>query len=77
MQRELIVEAGVPVADPVHGDNVVRPGVLPAGRFATVTYVGSPEHLVAVNRHLLEWPATKASCSTNRPAMPVCLGLPT
>jgi hypothetical protein len=37
MMRELEVEAGVPVAAAVDGDDQVVSGVLPAGRYATLT----------------------------------------
>ncbi|WP_147260079.1 GyrI-like domain-containing protein [Pseudonocardia hierapolitana] len=48
MERELDVEAGVPVAAPVDGDGEVLAGVLPAGRYATTTHVGHPDELIAV-----------------------------
>jgi RNA polymerase sigma-70 factor, ECF subfamily len=55
MARELEVEAGVPVAGPVHvgGDVFVR--TLPAGRYATVTHVGHPDGLVDATAELLRW----------------------
>jgi effector-binding domain-containing protein len=55
MERELIVEAGVPVATPVEGDGDVHAGVLPAGRYATVTHKGHPAELVEVTGALLAW----------------------
>jgi effector-binding domain-containing protein len=48
MERELDVEAGVPVAAPVDGDGEVLAGVLPAGRYAATTHVGHPDELIAV-----------------------------
>src|SRR5580704_5258 len=42
MERELEVEVGVPVAAAVDGDDQVISGVLPAGRYATLTHVGHP-----------------------------------
>jgi GyrI-like small molecule binding domain len=42
MARQLKVEAGVPVAVTADGDGQVISGVLPAGRYATVTHVGHP-----------------------------------
>jgi effector-binding domain-containing protein len=48
MERELDVEAGVPVAAPVDGDGDVLAGELPAGRYATTTHVGHPDELIAV-----------------------------
>jgi len=55
MERELIVEAGVPVATSVEGAGDVQPGVLPAGRYATVTHRGHPGELVDVTTALLDW----------------------
>jgi effector-binding domain-containing protein len=57
MARELEMEAGVPVAAAVDGDDHVVSGVLPAGRYATVTHVGHPSELMEVTRALLEWAA--------------------
>ena len=55
MMRELEVEAGVPVAAAADGDDHVVSGVLPAGRYATVTHVGHPSELMEVTKALLEW----------------------
>lgn len=55
MERELEVEAGVPVATAMAGDDRVTAGVLPAGRYATVTHVGHPDQLVRHTGALLEW----------------------
>src|SRR5499425_2556481 len=38
MERQLLVEAGVPVASAVDDDGDVRAGTLPAGRFAVATH---------------------------------------
>jgi effector-binding domain-containing protein len=57
MMRELEVEAGVPVAAAVDGDADVLSGVLPAGRYATVTHVGHPDKLVDATKALLDWAA--------------------
>jgi hypothetical protein len=51
MARELVVEAGVPVASPVTGD------VLPAGRYASLTQVGPPDELIGANKELQDWVA--------------------
>jgi effector-binding domain-containing protein len=55
MERELEVEAGVPLAEPVHvaGDLFVR--TLPGGRFATATHRGHPDGLIEATAALLEW----------------------
>ena len=52
MDGPMDVEVGVLTDDPVPGDDRVRAGVLPAGRYATFTYVG---HGRRANRTLLEW----------------------
>ena len=57
MTRELEMETGVPVATAVAGDDHVVSGVLPAGRYATVTYTGHPSELVEVTKALLDWAA--------------------
>lgn len=57
MMRELQVEAGVPVAAAVDGEAQVSSGVLPAGRYATLTHVGQPSELPAVTKALLDWAA--------------------
>ncbi|MBB6350627.1 GyrI-like domain-containing protein [Nonomuraea muscovyensis] len=51
----LDVEAGVPVAAPVEGEGDIRAGVLPAGRYATVTHHGHPDQLAGVMDELLKW----------------------
>jgi effector-binding domain-containing protein len=55
MARQLEIEVGVPVAAPVDVDGPVLAGVLPAGRYAVVTYVGHPSGLVPPTAALLEW----------------------
>lgn len=40
MAGEMDVEYGVQVAAPLDGDERVRPGVLPAGRYVSLIYVG-------------------------------------
>ena len=58
MESELDVEMGVPVATPVPGDGRIRPGVLPAGRYAALVYTGV-QNGVAANGALLEWGAER------------------
>jgi len=48
MERELDVEAGVPVATAVAGEGEVLAGELPAGTYAATTHVGHPDELIAV-----------------------------
>src|SRR5215469_4355635 len=55
MNRQLLVEAGIPVPSAVDGDGDVRGGTLPAGRFAAMTHTGAPETLVAPTAALLDW----------------------
>jgi effector-binding domain-containing protein len=59
MERQLEVEAGVPVAGLVDGEGPVRFGVLPAGRYATVTHIGHPNGLIEVTAALLAWAAER------------------
>ena len=54
MERELVVEAGVPVADPVVIDDLDA-DVLPAGRYVTTTFTGHPDKLIDVTADLLRW----------------------
>jgi effector-binding domain-containing protein len=60
----LAVEVGIPLLDvqvgvrlqaATTGDERVRAGVRPAGRFACVTHVGSPDGLLDVTAALLDW----------------------
>ena len=57
MARELEVEAGVPVEAATSGVGDVISGVLPGGRYATVTHVGHPSELQGVTKDLLDWAA--------------------
>jgi effector-binding domain-containing protein len=55
INRELVVEAGVPTATAMAGDGDVFADEVPAGRYATVTHVGHPSELVARTAELLAW----------------------
>ena len=56
MERQLLVEAGVPVVSPLPGDDGdVRGGTLPAGRFAVMTHTGAPQTLMGATAALLDW----------------------
>ena len=57
MARELEMEASVPVATATDGDDQIVAGVLPAGRYATLTHVGHPSELMAATKALLDWAA--------------------
>ena len=52
MAGEMDIEVGIPVATPSPGDERVRPGLLPAGRYASLVYTGSG---LAGNKALLQW----------------------
>ncbi|GIH76058.1 GyrI-like domain-containing protein [Planobispora longispora] len=52
MAGSMDVEVGVVTDGPVEGDGRVLPGVLPSGRYATLTYVN---HGRRANRTLIEW----------------------
>jgi effector-binding domain-containing protein len=55
MEHELRIEIGVPTGAPVTGRGRVRPGVLPAGRYAVLRHTGPYDRLVASNAALQEW----------------------
>jgi effector-binding domain-containing protein len=59
MPGTLEVEVGVPVGPGTPGDGRVTPGVLPAGRYASLTYVGPPDDLARVTAELLDWGAAR------------------
>lgn len=56
MQAKLDIEIGVPVANPLSGNNRISPGVLPAGRYATLIYTGVKNGIPG-NAALLNWGA--------------------
>ena len=55
MEGELEVEAGVSVAEAVEGDERVRGGQLPAGRYAVARFHGHPDGLEGATGALLAW----------------------
>jgi effector-binding domain-containing protein len=57
MERQLEVGADVLVAAAAAGDGEVVAGVLPAGRYASLTHVGHPDELVEATTALLDWAA--------------------
>lgn len=57
MERQLTVEAGVPVPGAVEGDGRVLSEVLPAGRYATAKHVGPYDGLIEAVDNLLRWAA--------------------
>jgi hypothetical protein len=54
MEREMVVEAGVPVAEPLIVDGL-EADVLPPGRHVTTTFTGHPKQLMSVTADLLRW----------------------
>lgn len=58
MDSNLDVEIGVPVASASPGAGRVRPGSLPAGRYAALIYTGIANGIPA-NQALLEWGAAQ------------------
>lgn len=57
MDRELLIELGVPVSAPVTGNGRIQPGVLPAGRYAVLRHTGPYDGLVASHAALQQWAA--------------------
>lgn len=55
MERELQVEAGVPIAAATAPDGEVHSGVLPAGRYLALTSAGSPDAHIAAIADLFAW----------------------
>ena len=55
MDAGLVMEIGFPVDDVHHGEGDIVSGVLPAGRYATVTHHGHPDGLRDVTHDLLVW----------------------
>lgn len=52
MAGPMDLAVGVITPEPITGDDRVRPDVLPAGRFASLTY---RNHAMRANRALIEW----------------------
>jgi effector-binding domain-containing protein len=55
MPGRLDVEMGVPVTKALSGSGRIQAGVVPAGRYATLTYTGPYDGLMEANRVLVEW----------------------
>lgn len=54
MESKMDVELGVPVASALSGEDRVRPGVLPAGRYASLVYTGVGNGIEG-NKALIDW----------------------
>ena len=55
MAATLTVEAGVPVERAAMGDDTIRFGVLPAGKYVTTTYTGHYDNLYDATAMLIGW----------------------
>jgi effector-binding domain-containing protein len=55
MERQLDVEAGVPVEAAIEGDERVLVGLLPSGRYATAMHTGPYDGLIGAVDSLLRW----------------------
>jgi effector-binding domain-containing protein len=57
MERLLEIEFGFPTSATVAGDERVQAGVLPAGRYASLTHFGPYDQLYDANGALIRWAA--------------------
>lgn len=57
MEALLQLELGVPVAEPMPEAGRIRPGILPAGRYAVLRHIGSYDGLIDANAALQQWAA--------------------
>lgn len=55
MAKDMVLQAGVPVSEPVEVDGDVEAGTLPAGRYVTAVHVGPYEGLYGATTSLLRW----------------------
>ncbi|WP_344234415.1 GyrI-like domain-containing protein [Kribbella hippodromi] len=55
MESELVMEIGFPVDDVHTGEGEIVTGVIPAGRYVTVTHHGHPDGLRDATHDLLVW----------------------
>jgi effector-binding domain-containing protein/catechol 2,3-dioxygenase-like lactoylglutathione lyase family enzyme len=55
MARELEIAFGVPTRAPIEGDDRVKPGRLPAGRYASLVFRGPYDELIHANAVLIGW----------------------
>jgi effector-binding domain-containing protein len=55
MEALLQLELGVPVAGPMRESGRIRPGVLPAGRYAVLRHIGNYDGLIDANAALQRW----------------------
>lgn len=57
MEALLQLELGVPVAEPMPEAGRIRPGILPAGRYAVLRHIGTYDGLIDANAALQRWAA--------------------
>ncbi|MCO8276894.1 GyrI-like domain-containing protein [Actinoplanes sp. TRM 88003] len=55
MSADLVVEAGIPIAERVEPAAPMFVETLPAGRYVTVSHVGHPDELMTVTARMLDW----------------------
>jgi effector-binding domain-containing protein len=55
MPGDMVVAAGVPIAEPVAGEDEIEAGTVPAGRYVTAVHTGHPDELEAATGQLLAW----------------------
>lgn len=55
MSADLVVEAGIPIAERADVAAPMFVETLPAGRYVTLSHVGHPDELMAVTARLLDW----------------------
>jgi len=55
MDDGLVMEIGFPVEGRQHGEQEIVGGILPAGRYASLTHHGHPDGLLGATRDLLAW----------------------
>jgi effector-binding domain-containing protein len=55
MSALMEVEVGWPIFDALEGDESVRIGVIPAGRYVTATFTGHPMGLEGATATVLDW----------------------
>ena len=63
MNGPMDLEVGAITEKPTNGDERVRPGLLPAGRYATMTY---RDHARRANGHLIDWAAANGHAFDRR-----------
>ena len=65
MPERMDVELGLPLAEAVASDGQVRSDVLPAGRYAVLTYTGV-KNALAANKELFHWIADQGEEAASR-----------